>query len=535
MTRRSLSTWTPVVVIVLLGCSDEFTNNPPLALMIDTAGWRDTVMVGDQAVFGIRVSTAGGQSITGVQVTWESDKPAKLEVLPLPAGGTTEDSLSAQLSAVVRAYARDSSVTITATVDRPGFERDVLSRRVVVMERWLSLGAGKSHTCGIVYNHEAYCWGNGQKGALGNGQTTSDVPDKVLGLGDFEFESISAGEENTCGIIIQRLAYCWGSGSLGRLGNGSQADRFFPTEVSLGRATLLMRAGATTCAISTASEGFCWGNNALLQLGVPVSADTFDRCGSDECSLTPRGVRTASDAPFLFSSVDVGTSHVCGISKQPSSTDRAFCWGSGTQEPLTLARVYLLGDTVFSSRTPRAVAPPLGATVALAFRSISAGDKHACGITTAGVAYCWGWNGRGQLGTGLMTNEAFPKATTGSLLFDSITVGSTHSCALSPSGNAYCWGANDYGQLGVDSLSNTDVREPRPVLGNLTFASLSAGYFHTCGITMLGAMYCWGRATDAQLGTEAPLRTCTVSGSPVPCSRVPLRVAEPRVLRAAGS
>ena len=362
-------------------------------------------MVGDQAVFGIRVSTAGGQSITGVQVTWESDKPAKLEVLPLPAGGTTEDSLSAQLSAVVRAYARDSSVTITATVDRPGFERDVLSRRVVVMERWLSLGAGKSHTCGIVYNHEAYCWGNGQKGALGNGQTTSDVPDKVLGLGDFEFESISAGEENTCGIIIQRLAYCWGSGSLGRLGNGSQADRFFPTEVSLGRATLLMRAGATTCAISTASEGFCWGNNALLQLGVPVSADTFDRCGSDECSLTPRGVRTASDAPFLFSSVDVGTSHVCGISKQPSSTDRAFCWGSGTQEPLTLARVYLLGDTVFSSRTPRAVAPPLGATVALAFRSISAGDKHACGITTAGVAYCWGWNGRGQLGTGLMTNE----------------------------------------------------------------------------------------------------------------------------------
>jgi alpha-tubulin suppressor-like RCC1 family protein len=42
--------------------------------------------------------------------------------------------------------------------------------------------------------------------------------------------------------------------------------------------------------------------------------------------------------------------------------------------------------------------------------SISAGDTFSCGVTTAGVAYCWGDNEYGQLGSVAVTGSAVPVA-----------------------------------------------------------------------------------------------------------------------------
>ncbi len=39
------------------------------------------------------------------------------------------------------------------------------------------------------------------------------------------------------------------------------------------------------------------------------------------------------------------------------------------------------------------------------FTAMSVGGIHTCAVATGGVAYCWGWNSRGQLGDGTSGNE----------------------------------------------------------------------------------------------------------------------------------
>jgi hypothetical protein len=38
---------------------------------------------------------------------------------------------------------------------------------------------------------------------------------------------------------------------------------------------------------------------------------------------------------------------------------------------------------------------------------VNTGDRHSCGVTTDGDAYCWGFNGRGELGDGANTEFKF--------------------------------------------------------------------------------------------------------------------------------
>lgn len=51
-------------------------------------------------------------------------------------------------------------------------------------------------------------------------------------------------------------------------------------------------------------------------------------------------------------------------------------------------------------------------------------------------------------------------------------------------------GMNVYGQLGTGSDQNASV--PVEVAGAHTFASLSAGSYHSCGLEIDGGAFCWG-------------------------------------------
>lgn len=84
------------------------------------------------------------------------------------------------------------------------------------------------------------------------------------------------------------------------------------------------------------------------------------------------------------------------------------------------------------------------------------------------------------------------------LTFAQISAGNLHVCGVTTTGKGYCWGANG-GNLGDGT--GTDRHVPVAILGGLVFKEVRAGTTHSCGLTTAGKAYCWGRNDLGQLGT----------------------------------
>ena len=143
---------------------------------------------------------------------------------------------------------------------------------------------------------------------------------------------------------------------------------------------------------------------------------------------------------------------------------------------------------------------------------VSSGGIHSCGLTSDGAAYCWGDNMFGQLGNGGFIDSDTPVEVVGGHAFSEISAGVVHTCGLTTAGDAYCWGRNLEGRLG-DGTSSLSTGTPTPVLvlGGYDWVDVSAGNAHTCGVTTVGAAYCWGSNFGGELGNG----TTTDSDTPV--------------------
>lgn len=169
------------------------------------------------------------------------------------------------------------------------------------------------------------------------------------------------------------------------------------------------------------------------------------------------------------------------------------------------------------------------------FVSVQTGAYRGCGRTSAGVVYCWGSGGFGQLGNGTTAIDIIaPLLVGGGLTYDTIAVGDVHVCGLTAAGAAYCWGADEHGELGAGTPGPTTCSatnapsfpcsgSPMAVAGGLQFVSLSSGVAIACGLDASGSAYCWGGDEYGELGIgtdTASLAACTFGS----CSRTPLAV-----------
>ena len=91
-----------------------------------------------------------------------------------------------------------------------------------------------------------------------------------------------------------------------------------------------------------------------------------------------------------------------------------------------------------------------------------------------------------------------PPPPPGALGFATLGAGYAHTCGLSRGGSAWCWGGNAAGSLG----DGTRTRRTRPaaVQGGHVFVALDVGAAHACALGPSGAAWCWGHNDEGQLG-----------------------------------
>ena len=228
-----------------------------------------------------------------------------------------------------------------------------------------------------------------QQTASPTSSTTTTTAAPPLG-----WASVAAGTAHTCALTTAGAVKCWGKNSYGQLGNGSDDyTSNVPVDVTgLNTGVTAIAAGDTfTCAVA-AGAAKCWGINSYGQLGN----------GSDDYT---------SKVPVDVTGLNTGVTAIA------------------------------TGDT----------------------DDIDESSAHACAVV-AGAARCWGRNSRGQLGNGSddYTSNVPVDVTGLDTGATPIATGADHSCAVA-SGAAWCWGFNGYGQLGNgsdDYTSNVPVNIP---------------------------------------------------------------------------
>ncbi len=144
---------------------------------------------------------------------------------------------------------------------------------------------------------------------------------------------------------------------------------------------------------------------------------------------------------------------------------------------------------------------------------ISTGFSHTCAITPAGGAKCWGYNGYGQLGNGTFTSSPTPVDVVGLTSgVTAIAAGIYHTCALTVSGAVKCWGYTGFGALGNGNTSGAGQPTPQDVTGlNGGATSITAGSYHSCALQATGGVKCWGYNPYGQAG---PLNNGGISPTP---------------------
>jgi alpha-tubulin suppressor-like RCC1 family protein len=192
------------------------------------------------------------------------------------------------------------------------------------------LASGDLNACGLTGSGQAYCWGVNDIGQVGNGSVAPPgawpaEPTPSLVAGGLTFSWLGAGGAFTCGLTTAGAAFCWGGGSLGRLGTGSTANYSSPQPVAGGLIWRSLSVGiAHVCGFTTAGAAACWGRNVEGQLGV---APTGEHCPSSRATDPPLDCSTR---PVLlpastrrFKTIVPAGGYTCAL----DDLGYAFCWG----------------------------------------------------------------------------------------------------------------------------------------------------------------------------------------------------------------
>lgn len=141
----------------------------------------------------------------------------------------------------------------------------------------IQIAVGGEHTCALLESGAVKCWGSNEKGQLGNGgNENSSVPVDVVGL-DSGVIAIDAGSGHSCALKEEGTVFCWGNNEKGQLGNANNEQQSTPARVTglLSPVEQYSSGSEHNCVLTRLGEAWCWGHgNIFNQLGDGESKDS---------------------------------------------------------------------------------------------------------------------------------------------------------------------------------------------------------------------------------------------------------------------
>jgi hypothetical protein len=283
-------------------------------------------------------------------------------------------------------------------------------------------------------------------------------------------------------------------------------------DASLFKAAQFSYNGTFACGVKTDGSVWCWGNNTYGSLGngdLTVTSSTY-----------PLQVATDASGTALtgVTNVQVGDSGytACAI----TTGGALWCWGYGTYGQL---------GTGFKNSSPFAVkVVDATSTQFTGATQLAVSLYHACALKSDSTLWCWGDNSEGQIGVG-SSATTIPNPTQVTALFSMVSSVATtdtyyyDTCASTMDGSVYCWGGNGYGELGNGLMSGMALVPSQvltaaatPLGGVASVIDWSSAY-KMCGLKSDGTMWCWGTTADLYAmpltdNTSAQVTGITVTG-----------------------
>lgn len=366
----------------------------------------------------------------------------------------------------------------------------------------VSVSVGTSHSCALLVDRTAWCWGYGGNFGASGVKTT---PVKVSAFGN-DVTALRAQGRSTCAVVAGALK-CLGQNTDGQLGSGNTSSSSSGVTVIGFGAGVRALAGSSSyennaaCAVSTGEQLKCWGRMPHGSLG--------------------DGSTTQSSTPLLVSGIvgsitklTVNSSHICAL-----ASGRPYCWGQNAYGEL--------GAGTKGSSTSKVAVNGLASGV----DKLTASETHSCALVSGGVVKCWGLNTNGELGTGDKSARIVPTDATafsGVTGINHVVAGKNFTCVLASGGTVHCVGKNDRGQLGAGSaIAESTVPLAAKDSGGAPLAGvsqISAGDAVACAVMADASAKCWGGIGTDEFGggtaTYATSAATVKDGGGVPVTNV---------------
>ena len=273
----------------------------------------------------------------------------------------------------------------------------------------VTVATGSSHSCALLDNGAIKCWGSNFNGQLGlgdsadRGDQSGEMGDSLPSVGLTTVNptpvQIAAGGDHSCAVMSDGAAYCWGLNAFGQLGVGDTENRgddagetatnLPPVRLGAQMTAAAIAAGVShTCALSESGFIKCWGNNRFGQLGQGDIEDRGDEPGELAGNLPVVSLGSVNVGAVQ---ITAGTNHSCARFENGG----VKCWGANDRGQLGLGDVEHRGDEPGEMGFDLPFVD-LGAERTAV--NIAAGATHTCASLDDGSVKCWGQNHFGQLG-----------------------------------------------------------------------------------------------------------------------------------------